>query len=143
MSIKKSVMISDHAESILLKTTRYDETPAWSQEVNRAIIAGDWIFRQSLPTLTPGEWEAVLNTYAGTTGAIDHPPYRVAADMMDDQGLVDVTQHPNADLVIRIHAMSQVEQYAILIFVERFWAGDWDEAADFSETIKLISDNQD
>ena len=58
---------------------------------------------------------------------------------MDDLGLLDVADHPHADLVKRIHAMSQAEQFAILTFVHIFWAGDWNDVADFSEVIARIA----
>jgi len=139
MSLKKSVILGDHTVAIMRACTRHDiDGPAWSNLVNRAIVVGDYLFRESLPDLTPAEWQTILNVYAGTVGSIEHPPYRIASDMMDDLGLIDVDQHPDADLVRRIHGMSQCQQYAILSFVERFWGNDWNHVENFQDVITAI-----
>lgn len=138
MSIKKSVMITDQAEKIMLANTRDDGPIAWSQQVNRALIVNDWLFRQCLPELSAEEWQTVLNAYAGTTGSLEVPPYRVASDLMDDLGLIDVADHPMPELVKRLHAMDQAQQFAVLQFVERFWARDWNNAGSFGEIVEQI-----
>jgi len=128
MSTKKSVLLTDRTVEIMQASTSQrdpDAAIAWSNQINRAVIINDWLFQSSLPDLSAEEWQVILNTYAGTIGSVEHPPYRVASDLMDDLGLIDVDDHPNADLVRRLHYMSQSQQFAILVFAERFWSGDW------------------
>jgi len=139
MGIKKSVFLSDQTEAIIRKMSRDD--PEWSRIINQTLSAADWVFRQSLPEFTPAEWQVILNTYAGTCDSLQVQPYRVASDLMDDLGLLDVNDHPNADLVKRIHGMTQAEQFAILTFVQIFWSNDWSDAKDFSEIIRRISES--
>jgi len=139
MSIKKSVFLSDQSESIVRKMSRDDGYPQWSGIINQTMSAADWLFRQSLPEFSPDEWQIILNAYSGTCDSLQCQPYRVASDLMDDLGLLDVSDHPNADLVKRIYAMSQAEQFAILTFVQIFWSGDWNDVADFSEVIASIA----
>ena len=134
MSMKKSVMLSDHTVAIMQSMTdKRDQGSkiAWSNLINRSLVVNDYLARVSLPDLTDDEWTVILNAYAGCVGSIENPPFRVASDLMDDQGLVDVEQHSNPDLVKRIHSMSQSEQFAILVFVEKFWFGNWDSLANF------------
>jgi len=138
MSVKKSVLLDDHTVQIF-EANRDPDTPiAWSRQVNRGIVIGDWLFKSSLPELTDGEWSVILSVYAGTCGSLEHPPYRIASDMMDDQGVIDINDHTDADLVKRIHGMSQAEQYAILTFNERYWNRDWSEYSSFEEIINAI-----
>jgi hypothetical protein len=135
-------MISDQTLKIMQSMTDQrnpDTSIAWSNLVNRAIVVNDYMARTHLPELTDGEWQVVLNCYAGTCGSIEHPPYRIASDMMDDLGLINVEDHPSADLVKRIHAMSQVEQFAILSFVEKFWSADWSHVEGFDDIKKALS----
>lgn len=133
-SVKKSVMLHDNAVEIMQKHTRVDagEQIAWSKLVNRGIITGDWLYRQSLPDLTDAEWQVILNAYAGTCETLDNHPYRIASDLMDDLGIIDVDQHPQPELLRRLHGMNQAEQFAVLVFVERFWTRDWSDAVDFN-----------
>jgi hypothetical protein len=139
MGIKKSVFLSDQTEQIIRKMSRDDDHPQWSNVINQTLAAADWVFRESLPELTPAEWQVILNAYAGTCDTLQVQPYRIASDLMDDLGLIAVDDHPNADLVKRIHGMSQAEQFAILTFVQLFWSNDWNDVPDFSEVIKRIS----
>lgn len=141
MSIKKSVMITDQAHEIMkLRTDKRnpDNSIAWSNQVNRALILNDYLFRVSLPDLTDGEWQVILNAYAGTVGTLEHPPFRVASDLMDDLGLINVEDHPNPDLVKRIHNMTEVERFAILQFAEIFWNNDWSDVIDFRQIVNDI-----
>lgn len=141
MSTKKSVLLTDHTVAIMQACTdkrNPDNSIAWSNLINRSIIVNDFLFRESLPDFSVEEWQAILNTYTGCYGILEHPPFRVASDMMDNRGLINVDDHPDTELVIRIHAMSQAEQFAILSFVERFWCNDWDHVEDFNEVIETI-----
>ncbi len=142
MGKKTSVYLSDQTLNIMEKSRdkrNPDSAVAWSNIVNRSITICDFLFREHLPDFSASEWQAILNAYAGTIGNIEHPKYRVASDLMDDRGLVDVNDHPESELVKRIHSMSQVEQFAILMFNEIFWCGDWNDCADFDEIKARIS----
>jgi len=137
MGIKKSVFLSDQSEQIIRSMSRDDKHPQWSEIINQTLSAADWIFKQSLPNFTPAEWQVILNAYSGTCASLQCQPYRVASDLMDDLGLLEVDQHPNVDLVRRIHGMSQAEQFAILTFVQIFRSNNWNE--DLPEIIRTIA----
>jgi hypothetical protein len=142
MSVKKSVMLSDSTVKIMESMTdkrNPDNSVAWSNQINRAIVVLDFLARTHLPDFTDQEWQTILNCYAGTCGSLERPPYRVASDLMDDLGLIDVEAHPDSELVKRIHGMSQVEQFSILVFVEKFWSHDWNHCKDFGEIKKALS----
>jgi len=140
MGIKKSVFLSEESEAIIRKMSRDDDAPQWSNIINQQLSAADWAFRQSLPKLTTTEWQVILNAYAGTCDTLQARPYCIASDLMDDLGLIAVDDHPNPELVKRIHGMSQAEQFAILTFVQIFWSNSWDDVADFAEVITAISE---
>jgi len=142
MSIKKSVMIHSTTLAVMNamtdKRSNDENSPQWSSLVNRAVIVNDFLFRASMPDLSINDWQVILNCYAGTVGSLEHPPFRISSDLMDDRGLIDIDLHPDKDLVKRVHVMSQCEQFAILSFVERYWNNNWDHAKDFEDVIDII-----
>ena len=115
-----------------------EDHPKWSGVINQTMTAAKWIASQSLPDLSPAEWELIVDAYIdiGNRESLQHPPYRIASDLMDYLGLLDVADHPNPELVKRIHAMGQAEQFAILTCVQRFWNGELNV---FSDNIKIIA----
>ncbi len=131
--MKKSVSLSDQAVAAIQMLSLDSKRPEWSRVINQQIEASMWLFRSSLPDLSDAEWEYILNAYAGSWEPMKFPPYRVASDLMDHEGVLDVNDHPMPDLVRRIHAMSQAEQYAILMFVQMFWRNDWNHHGTFGE----------
>lgn len=135
-SIKKSVLLSKQTHSYLAARTRLGEDIAWSQNINEGFRALSWITQQSLPVLTPAEWEILLNVYAGSWIEFQ-PPFRIASDIMDNFGALELSQlDPEvADLSKKMHALSQVEQYSVMEFIRIFWLHDWNSEPDF-ETIQ-------
>lgn len=140
-SMKKSVMFSDKTVNYIQSRTRYESEIAWSQALNEGFKALSWITRQALPELTTGEWTIILNVYAGTWIEF-HPPFRIASDIMDNFGEVDITQLDDdiADLVKKVYAMSQIEQFAIMSFVQIFWANNWNSEPDFDAIAAKIKE---
>ena len=140
-SIKKSVMFSEGTLDYINARVRHPSDIGWSEVLNEGFKALRWLSNQALPDLTPEEWEVILNAYSGCLMSFA-PPYRIASDLMDDRGAIslDDVEPDYAALVKKIHAMTQVQQYAIQDFVIKFWAGGdkWDDAKDFGEIIEKI-----
>lgn len=126
MSLKKSVMFSDQAVTYITARTRDQNDIAWSQSVNRTFEAVEWLSRYLLPELNQQEWELILNTYAGCITDF-HRPLRIASDMMDNFGEVDINDlSPEiAGVVRKCHALSQPQQFAVMDFINVFWSRDW------------------
>ena len=129
-------MLADATVRYMQDRTRDGEDILWSQMVNEGFKQLSWITQQSLPVLTPAEWEILLNVYAGSWLEF-FPPFRIASDIMDNWGALELSQLDPAvaDLAKKMHAMSQVEQYSIMEFVRIFWLHDWNQEPDF-ETIQ-------
>lgn len=140
-SIKKSVMFSDGTQKYIAARTRAEDEIAWSQSLNEGFKALKWLTDQALPELAAAEWQVILNAYAGSIISFD-PPYRVASDLMDDVGAISIEDlEPSyAALVKKIHGMSQLEQYAIMDFVQKFWSRDWNGMS-WDEIVRTIKDS--
>lgn len=134
MSIKKSLYLSDLTENWITATSGGDEDPAWSASVNATFEQFRYLLGQALPNLSRKEWTALLNIYAGWRAPCYSLPIRIASDIMDDAGTVDISRLPDDTraLVHKMHGLSQLEQLAVLYFVQIFWSTDrcgqaWDE----------------
>lgn len=141
MSIKKSLMISDSTLDYINARTKADTSDVrWSHEVNKAFSQLGWTMRQALPDLTHGEWELLLNVYAGTWLDDFAPPFRIASDIMDHFGAVDLsTLDEDTQAVIRrMHGLSQVEQLAVMDFIQKYWSNDWSHCKDFDHVIDEV-----
>lgn len=137
MATKKSVFLSDTTVSFINATTSGpdDDGPKWSNAINASIEQYRYLLASAMPELTDMEWQAILNTYAGCYMPAHNYPPRIASDMMDDMGEINIdnVEPERAALIKRIHAMSQLEQMAILYFNQIFWLNDWNHCADFNE----------
>ena len=140
-SIKKAVMFSEHSQNYIRARAKGEDEITWSGALNEGFKALSWLSRQALPDLSPGEWEKILNVYAGTWIELT-PPFRIASDIMDHWGAIEIGQLDQdwGDLVRKIHAMSQIQQYAIMDFVQIFWSHNWTQAADFESIVKQIKE---
>lgn len=137
MSTKKSVFLSDVTVDWIESTTKKDhpasDGPKWSEAINATFEQFRFLLRTSLPELSADEWQTILNVYAGCYFPAHGVPARIASDMMDNVGAVDINElsEDYAALVRKAHAMSQVEQLAVLYFVQMFlsqsWMGSWGE----------------
>ena len=133
MATKKSVFLSDYTVNWIESTTSKKlngtdiDGPKWSESINATFEQFRFLLRTSLPELTMAEWQTILNVYAGCYFPAHGVPARIASDMMDNIGAVDLNQVEQnyADLVRKVHAFNQVEQLAILYFVQIFWSNDW------------------
>lgn len=138
-SIKKSVMFSGETVDYIKARTREDAEVSWTASLNSAFQSLKWATSQSLPKLSENDWDIIFSVYSGCI--IDlHPPLRVASDIMDDAGAISLEelQPRTAELVKKVHAMSQIEQFAILDTVQKFWANSWNDEGSLSEIIEKI-----
>ena len=140
MGVKKSLMLADATVRYMQDRTRDGEDILWSQMVNDGFKQLSWLTRQALPNLHTADWELLLNVYAGSWLEFQ-PPFRVASDVMDHFGVVDINAlDPEVRLqVVRLHGLTQVEQYAVMEFVRIFWTHDWNVEPDFETIMSKIS----
>lgn len=142
-SVKKSVMFSDQTVAYIKARTREENEISWSQALNEGFKALAWVTKQSLPELSAKEWGMLLNVYAGCIVEFT-PPFRIASDMMDDRGEISIETLDKVDpgyaaLVRKMHGLSQIEQFAVLDFVQKFWSRSWNDCKDWGEIYRKIS----
>lgn len=133
MATKKSVFLSDYTVAWIEATTSkhsHDQGPKWSEAINATVEQFRFLLRESLPELNIDEWTAILNVYAGCYFPAHGIPSRIASDMMDNVGEISLEKLEQSSpdyavLVKKIYAMSQLEQLAVLYFVQIFWSHDW------------------
>lgn len=130
MATKKSVFLSDYTVNWIESTTSkhyHDQGPKWSESINATFDQFRYLLREELPKLDIDEWTIILNVYTGCYFPAHGVPARIASDMMDniDAITLDNVEHDYAELVKKVYAMNQVEQLAILYFVQIFWSNDW------------------
>lgn len=133
-SQKRSVTLTDETVRFIERYSRDigAEDMKWSAAINYAIsqLVGnhdanvmnaqkakelDALMRMSLPDLSEADWQEIRKVHNGV--CIDlKPPHRLASYMMDFYGAISIEQltPAQADLVKRLHAMTQVQQTAIL-----------------------------
>jgi len=143
MSNKKMVYLSDRTCAWITDTTAkpdFDQKPRWSEAVNETVEQFRYLLRESLPNLSMDEWTILLNIYARCPYPAHGIPPRIASDMMDSMGaaLIEDVKNPDyAALVRKTHGMSQIEQLAILYFIQMFLASKWNcEWGEIVEAIK-------
>lgn len=132
MSVKKSVFLSDQtARWVGATTTQHSDGvsgPRWSESINATCEHFRHVLCSAMPELTQDEWQILLNIYAGSYSPAHDAPARIASDMMDNVGAISIDKLDDAEykaLVIKMHKTSQVEQLAVLYFIQIFWSGDW------------------
>lgn len=136
MATKKSVFLSDQTvgwiESTTKKTLNDQELdgPKWSEAINATFEQFRHLLRGAFPDLSMDEWQMILNVYAGCYFPSHGVPARIASDMMDNLGEIDIAQVEQtmpdyAALVRKMAAIPQLQQLAILYFVQIFWSNDW------------------
>lgn len=146
MATKKSVFLSTRTVEWIEGTTKkanFDEAPKWSESINATFEQFRFLLKNALPEFSTAEWEIILNVYAGCYFPAHGVPARIASDMMDNLGEVDLEKltefHPEyASLVRKTHAMTQVEQLAVLYFVQIFWSNNW--TSEWDEVVKTIKE---
>lgn len=139
---RTSLYLSANTMAALNKRDKVDGEPLnLSGAVNEIVTRYTWVMRQSLPELTSTEWQHILNVYAGSWMWDQHPPARIASDMLDNVGAISVDDlEPSyRAIVVKAHGWSQAQQYAVLDFVQQFWARDWSGYADFAAIQAEIS----
>ena len=141
-TIKPSVSLSEHSQEILAVYTRPDKGhPAGlSPMINAVIQRYDWLMKHSLPELTADEWQMLLNCYCSTEMVSYTPPFRIASDMMDDLGVLELAElEENLQTFIkRVNGFSQAEQLAILDRCHRFWNSQVKEGEPLLEFIQRL-----
>jgi len=143
MSNRKVFYISERTCAWITDTTAkpaFGEKARWSEAVNATIEQYRYLLRQSLPDLDMEEWTIILNVYSACHFPAHGMPARVASDMLDNVGaesIDDITNAAYKALVSRVYSMTQLEQLAILYFVQIFWANKWNlEWANIVSAIK-------
>jgi hypothetical protein len=144
MATKKSVFLSDRTTQWITATTgdiQTGENPKWSESINATFDQFNTLIANALPKLSSNEWQIILNTYAGCYMPAHSLPARIASDIMDDLGAIDIASveklYPDtASLIRKVHAMSQLEQLSILYFNQVFWLNKWD--CEFGEIVTQI-----
>lgn len=149
MATKKSVFLSDYTVAWIDSTTSKKlngeelEGPKWSESINATFEQFRFLLRGALPDLDVSEWQAILNVYAGCYFPAHGVPVRIASDMMDNIGECDIANVEKlipeyAALIRKVHGMQQVEQLAILYFVQIFWSNDWKLSGEWSDVVAAI-----
>ena len=144
MATKKSVFLSDYTTSWIESTTKKnnqdDKFIKWSESINATFEQFQFLLRENLPELDIDEWKIILNVYACCYFPAHGVPARIASDMMDNVGAISIDELSDyyADLVKKVHAMNQIQQLAILYFVQIFWSNDWKCDWDWDEIVKAI-----
>ena len=136
-AIKKSVMLSSDTYDYILARAKNVNDISWSESINAGFKILKFIAKQALPELSHTEWMLILNTYAGTGNM--RFPLRIASDILDNYGVIDVSELKDEvqATIMKIHHFNQIEQFAMMDFVEKFWAKSWEcDWAEIVETIK-------
>lgn len=142
MSTKKSVFLSTPTVDWIESTTiNGDSNPKWSESINATFSQFRYLIAGALPELTMDEWQIILNVYAGSYLPAHGFPPRIAGDIMDDVGAISIDSVENlmpkkAELIRKVHAMSQLEQLAVLYFAQIFWLNKWD--SEWPEIVEAI-----
>ena len=131
MSNRKVFYISERTADWITSTTAkldFGEKARWSVAVNATVDQFRYLLRESLPDLDIEEWTIILNVYAGCYFPAHGIPARIASDMLDNVGvdsIEDITNEDYKALAIKVYGMTQIEQFAILYFVQIFFANKW------------------
>jgi len=143
MATKKSVFLGDVTVNWINITTidtNAEDGPKWSEGINATFEQFRYLIKTSLPELSQEEWQIILNTYAGSYFPAHGVPARIASDIMDDLGVIsiDALDPELADLVKKMHGLSQPEQLAVLYFVQIFWSGNVPAGETWGDTVSAI-----
>ena len=140
--IKKTITFdNDVSENLLARSQIKDpEARIWPSLTNAALKRYYWLLEQSLPLLALNEWQVIADAYSGVY--VDEPitTLSIARDIMDHYGVIDVNDlNPIVEKTVRkVHELNQVEQYAILDVITRFWA-DHELQLDFDAAIHTLT----
>jgi hypothetical protein len=122
MPVKKSVFINDKTAAwIATTTTEGGAAPTWSESINTTFRQFSYLLKDALPEFTDAEWEFIANIYETRKAPAHQCPARIAGDIMDSLGIISLDHEPNAELIKRLHGMSQTEQMAVLYFIQIYW----------------------
>lgn len=141
MSIKKTVYIDDYSEQFIRDRARdVDDKISWSSAFNKYTRDLSSLIRDCMPGLALNEWQMLLNVYTGHFNDQHISPMRIASDIMDCYGVVDINDlaDDHRALVKKCHGMSQCQQYAVLDVVQRYWSKD--RSGDFGEIMRGLTE---
>jgi len=140
-TIKPSVSLSEFSQELLGPYTKSERNPiGLSPAINMILERYDWIVGNSLPALNQDEWQLLLNIYSGSELSSYNPPYRIASDMMDSLGIIEVGEAPDQyqALIKKCYVMTQAQQLAILDKCQRFWSSKPKEDEPFMAFIERL-----
>ena len=145
MSTKKSIMISDKSVRFIQARCKECDDIQWSQSMNNAIDELDYLYKALLPDFTEEQWFVILDAYQGVIIDTRTLPFRLASDIMDHYGVIDVSDldEPQQGTVRAVYNLNQPEQMAVLDMVRRFWAADRSNTGEsLKDTINTLTDQQ-
>ena len=141
MGTKKNMSLSvETVEFLEARKMGPDNQIRWSPSVNSMFNQVRWILSQELPDLKNEEWQVIFNTYVGIALGGFHPPFRIASDVMDNNGEVDINNLDDkiANTIKKVHKLSQVQQWAIMDMVQKFWSRGDREIDSFEDEINEL-----
>jgi len=139
MNQEYSLSLTEHTAKILEENPLASANKKnWSDIINRAIVIDDHISKNNLPELTNNEWGQILNSFLADSIKFQLPPFNLASDLLNGMGIYNENAHPNSSLIHRLNKMSQAEQYAILVFIEKFRWTDLTDCGDFDRVKSVI-----
>lgn len=139
MSDSKPIIFSASVVDYIEMRTKSNNETEWSQELDEAFKAMQWLSIAYLPELTDQQWRYIIDAYTDKKIQFS-PPYNISSEMMASQGVVtlDKLELEHAETVNIVFQCSQAQQFAIMDLVKRYWARDWSEEQDFSAIINKL-----
>ena len=147
MPIKKSIMVSDTTLKFI-QDRHKDDNFSWTEAINAPIHDLNTLIKLHLPELSENDWLTIIDAYSGFLFQPMMFPLRIASDIMDHYGVVDISKLDSKlqETIKRVHGLSQIEQYAVLDMVrwfwnhsEQFWQQPQNDSNSLIEVIKNIS----
>ncbi|MFZ7136643.1 hypothetical protein ACLSZP_09605 [Avibacterium avium] len=118
---KRSVHIAKETENYLADRTPQGESTNYSAFINNSIRVLSAIAKD-LPELAESEWIELYNVYAGSDLTRLALPLNLASDLLTHHGATIPTQTPCPELVGKLAALDQGQQFAVIDKVRVYWA---------------------
>lgn len=95
----------------------------YSGGINAALELLAYLAQAEQPKISDADFVELCNVYAGSDLERLRYPFNLARDLLDHYGALDINALSSArkDLAIRLAALSQAQQFALLDRVRVFW----------------------
>ncbi|WP_296053453.1 hypothetical protein [uncultured Alteromonas sp.] len=103
--------------------------------LNELINRYAWLTAVSLPELTNDQWSVLIDALAGVDFSDQRPPADVAALLLNQSAQSDELNK----IVVLASEWSQAEQYAVIDFLQQYFARKWDNYPNFDLIKKQIT----